>query len=62
MEYCRSLAEAFDKKISAGMSIRSPAVRLTDGGEEMNARVIVAITTSASNKGRMINQQFRLNQ
>jgi hypothetical protein len=28
----------------------------------MNARVIVAITTSASNKGRMINQHFRLNQ
>jgi hypothetical protein len=51
-----------NKKISAGMSIRSPAVRLTDGGEEMNARVIAAITTSASNKGRMINQQFRLNQ
>jgi hypothetical protein len=44
------------------MSILSPTVRLTDGGEKMNARVIVAITTSASNKGRMINQHFRLNQ
>jgi orotidine-5'-phosphate decarboxylase len=50
------------KKISAYMSILSPAVRLTDGGEEMNARMIVAITSSASNKGRMINRHFRLNQ
>jgi hypothetical protein len=50
------------KKIFAGMSILSTAVRLTDGGEEMNARVIVAAARSASNKGRMINQLFLLNQ
>src|SRR6266508_3132686 len=46
----------------AGMSIRPPAVRLTDGEKQMNTRGIVAIPTSASNKGRMIYQTFRLNQ
>lgn len=50
------------KKISAYMSILSSAVRLTDGGEEMSVRALVAITTSATNKGRIINQHFRLNQ
>jgi len=52
----------FGKKNFAGMSILPCAVRLTDGGEEMNARVIVAVARSASNKCRMINQLFRLNQ
>jgi hypothetical protein len=49
------------KKFFAGMSIMSPAVRLTDGGEEMDARVIVAVARSASHRGRMINQLFLLN-
>jgi len=46
----------------AGVSLRPPAVRLTDGEKQMNTRAIVAVATSASNKGKTIYQTFRLNQ
>jgi len=46
----------------AGVSIRSPAVRLTDGEKQMSTRGIVAAATSASNKGKMVYRTCHLNQ